>query len=65
MAKKKWEIERDSQLKMGLKPKAYKLNIKLVEAFREACSKTGDTQANAIMEFMREYCKKNDIEIEE
>lgn len=64
MAKKKWEIERDSQLKMGLKPKTYKLNIKLVEAFKEACVKTGNTQANALSEFMREYCKSNGVEIE-
>lgn len=46
---------RKYEAKAGWISKTYKMKKEVVEAFKEACDKNGDSQAGKLMEFMREY----------
>lgn len=41
--------------KAGWMSKTYKMKREVVEAFAEACQKTGVSQAGTLMEFMRKF----------
>ena len=46
---------RKYEAKAGWISKTYKMKKDIVDAFKEACDKNGDSQAGKLMEFMREY----------
>lgn len=50
---------RKYEKKMGWISKSYKMRKDIVDAFKAACEKNGDSQAGKLMEFMNEYVKKN------
>ena len=49
---------RKYEAKAGWISKSYKMKKDIVEAFKEACDKNGDSQAGKLMEFMQDYVDK-------
>ena len=53
------------QKKVGLMPKTYKLKCEVVEAFAEACTKAGVSQAGKLPELMKGFIAEvNGVETE-
>ena len=46
---------RKYEAKAGWISKTYKMKKDIVDEFKAACDKNGDSQAGKLMEFMREY----------
>ena len=46
---------RKYEAKAGWVSKTYKMKKEIVDAFKEACDKNGDSQAGKLMEFMKKY----------
>lgn len=58
MAKPQTEATKKYSLKVGLISKSFRLKRDLCEQFKEACEKTGESQAAAITAFMKDYIEK-------
>lgn len=51
--------------KRGVIAKTYKLPANIVEAFGEACEVNGISQSAQLAKYMRGYCRRADVEIED
>lgn len=47
------------QAKVGYITKGFKMKKELADAFKEACERSGVSQASVISDFMREYIKSH------
>ena len=50
---------RKYEAKTGWISKTYKMKKDIVDQFKEACDRTGVSQAGKLMEFMQEYINNN------
>lgn len=55
---KKYKEQEEYQKRVGLYPKTYKLNIDLVNEFKDACKKANITQAKQLSIMMQEFIDK-------
>lgn len=58
MIENKYKAQAAYAERNGLVSKAYKLKKTVVEDFKEACSKSGESQASVLQNLMVEYIEK-------